>query len=78
MVRIVEGHIVPDDGSSGSGGICGRLAAARVNLFGFRLQLYWAGIIAAFAFLRFGPPGLLFVAVAAGEICGQMAGVQCT
>lgn len=78
MVRIVDGHVVPDDGSSGSGGVCGRLGAARVNLFGFRLPLYWAGIVAAFAFMRFGPPGLLFVGVAAGEGCGQMADVQCT
>ena len=69
MARLVEGIIVRDDETAGSGGgsllNCGM--STRINFFGFRVPLGASGVITAFAVLRFGLPGLGFVGMAAGK-----------
>lgn len=72
MVRLVEGQIVEDDDGDASGcGILGRLARFRggttINLVGFRVPLTLSCLFFLFAFLRFGPQGLLFMGAVAGE-----------
>ncbi|CAM9806182.1 unnamed protein product [Pylaiella littoralis] len=71
MVRLVEGHIVADDeGGDSTDGLLSGLLRCRggttINFLGFRVPLYWSCVAAVFALLRFGAPGLLFVAVVAG------------
>lgn len=72
MVRLVEGQIVADDEGDGSVlGFLGRVLRCRVsttvNLLGFRVPLYWACVAAVFGFLKFGPAGLVFLGIVAGE-----------
>lgn len=72
MVRLVEGRIVADDdGDDSADGFLGRVLRCRggttVNFLGFRVPLYWSCVAAVFALLRFGAPGLVFVAVVAGQ-----------
>ncbi|CAN0139621.1 unnamed protein product [Scytosiphon promiscuus] len=82
MVRLVDGQIVPDDdGDASGGGILGRLVRCRtgttINLLGFRVPLTVACLFFLFAFLRFGPQGLLLmgvVAVASHFACGGDGG----
>ena len=70
MVRLVEGQIVEDDEGGGATG--GRLCRAirfqsTINFVGFRVPLYWSLVATVFAWLKFGVPGLVFVAAVAGE-----------
>lgn len=72
-MRLVEGQIVVDDeGRGSSGGWLSRLLRCRgdttINLLGFRVPLYWTCVIAVFATLRFGVPGLVFFGILAGEM----------
>lgn len=77
MVRLVEGQIVGDDeGEGSSGGFLTRVLRCRgdttINLLGFRVPLYWTCVIAVFATLRFGVPGLVFFGILAGEMSEVM------
>lgn len=70
MVRLVEGQIIRDDESAGVGSLfscaAGEGGSRVVTLFGFRVPLFLAIIIAVLALLIFGLPGLLLFAVALG------------
>lgn len=76
MVRLVEGQIFSDDegGGSAGGSLARLLRSGTINLLGFRVPLYWTCVIAVFASLRFGVPGLLFVGVLAGETVANVGG----
>eukprot|EP00903_Cladosiphon_okamuranus_P016400 g15122.t1 len=68
MVRLVEGRVVADDDGD-SGGFLTRVLRCRgdttINLLGFRLPFYWSIVMAVFAALRFGVPGLVFLGIVA-------------
>ena len=67
MVRLVEGRIVRDEeDSSSEGGFFRFLVGWRVNLLGFQVPSFWASMMALFAFLRFGPSGLLVLVMVGG------------